>query len=174
MFIYVFINLVYLWLLLFEIIVVIECVVGDVLEVVLDGGGKVVVFLIGVFVFGIIVIYMMLVLCIYFVMVCDGVFFEQFVCLNEWFKILVNVMVVQVIWVIFLFLLWGKFYDLIIYVIFIDIVFMMLVGLGIFLFCKCELDVVWFYCVWGYFIIFGFYVLIICLFLINIFIEKFK
>ena len=169
---YVLTNLAYLWLLPLETIAGTERVAGDALEAVLDGGGKAVALLIGVSVFGTIAIYTMSAPRIYFAMARDGVFFEQLARLNERFKTPANAMAAQAIWAIFLLLLWGKFHDLITYVTFIDIAFMTLAGLGIFLFRKREPDAVRPYRAWGYPIIPGLYVLITCLFLINTLIEK--
>ena len=169
---YVLTNLAYLWLLPLETIAGTERVAGDALEAVLDGGGKAVALLIGVSVFGTIAIYTMSAPRIYFAMARDGVFFEQLARLNERFKTPANAMAAQAIWAVFLLLLWGKFHDLITYVTFIDIAFMTLAGLGIFLFRKREPDAVRPYRAWGYPIIPGLYVLITCLFLINTLIEK--
>lgn len=169
---YVLTNLAYLWLLPLETIAGTERVAGDALEAVLDGGGKAVALLIGVSVFGTIAIYTMSAPRIYFAMARDGVFFEQLARLNERFKTPANAMAAQAIWAIFLLLLWGKFHDLITYVTFIDIAFMTLAGLGIFLFRKREPDAARPYRAWGYPVIPGLYVLITCLFLINTLIEK--
>ena len=169
---YVLTNLAYLWLLPLETIAGTERVAGDALEAVLDGGGKAVALLIGVSVFGTIAIYTMSAPRIYFAMARDGVFFEQLARLNERFKTPANAMAAQAIWAVFLLLLWGKFHDLITYVTFIDIAFMTLAGLGIFLFRKREPDAARPYRAWGYPVIPGLYVLITCLFLINTLIEK--
>ena len=169
---YVLTNLAYLWLLPLETIAGTERVAGEALEAVLDGGGKAVALLIGVSVFGTIAIYTMSAPRIYFAMARDGVFFQQLARLHPRFKTPANAMAAQAIWAILLLLFWGKFHDLITYVTFIDIGFMTLAGVGIFLFRKRLPDQARPYKAWGYPIIPGIYVLITSLFLLNTLIER--
>ncbi len=169
---YVLTNLAYLWLLPLETIARTERVAGDALEAVLDGGGKAVALLIGVSVFGTIAIYTMSAPRIYFAMARDGVFFERLARLHPRFKTPANAMGAQAIWAIILLLLWGQFHDLITYVTFIDIGFMTLAGIGIFLFRKRHADMARPYRAWGYPVVPGLYILITSAFLLNTLIEK--
>lgn len=169
---YVLTNLAYLWLLPLETIAGTERVAGDALEAVLQGGGKAVALLIGVSVFGTIAIYTMSAPRIYFAMAKDGVFFKGLAQLHPRFKTPANAMAAQAIWAIILLLLWGQFHDLITYVTFIDIAFMTLAGIGIFLFRQRRPDEARPYRAWGYPVIPGLYVFITSAFLLNTLIEK--
>lgn len=80
-------------------------------------------------------------------------------------------MLVQVVWVVLLLLFWGIFFDLIIYVIFMDIVFMVLVGGSIFYFCWKQFEWDWVYCCWGYLLVLGIFVFISMVFVFNIFYQ---
>ncbi|MEL7247340.1 MAG: amino acid permease [Bacteroidota bacterium] len=169
---YVLTNLAYLWLLPLETIAGTERVAGDALEAVMSGGGKAVALLIGVSVFGTIAIYTMSAPRIYFAMARDGVFFGFLARLHSKFKTPANAMATQALWAIFLLLIWGHFHDLITYVTFIDVAFMTLAGIGIFIFRVQRADVNRPYRAWGYPVIPGLYVLITFAFLVNTFIEK--
>ncbi|MEL6835302.1 MAG: amino acid permease [Bacteroidota bacterium] len=169
---YVLTNLAYLWLLPLETIAGTERVAGDALEAVMSGGGKAVALLIGVSVFGTIAIYTMSAPRIYFAMARDGVFFGFLARLHSKFKTPANAMATQALWAIFLLLIWGHFHDLITYVTFIDVAFMTLAGIGIFIFRIQRADVSRPYRAWGYPVIPGLYVLITFAFLVNTFIER--
>ena len=169
---YVLTNLAYLWLLPLETIAGTERVAGDALEAVIQGGGKGVALLIGVSVFGTIAIYTMSAPRIYFAMARDGVFFSFLARLHPRFKTPANAMATQAIWAIFLLLVWGQFHDLITYVTFIDIAFMTLAGIGIFIFRAHRADINRPYKAWGYPIVPGLYVLITFAFLVNTLVEK--
>lgn len=171
-FTYVFINLAYLWLLPLETMANSERVAGDALEAIYTGGGHAVALLIGISVFGTMSIYTMSAPRVYFAMAKDGIFFSQLAKLHPRFQTPANAMIVQALWACLLLLFWGRFENLITYVTFIDIAFMMLAGAGIFYFRKHLADAHRPYRAWGYPIVPAFFVITTCLFLVNTLIEK--
>ena len=99
-------------------------------------GGEMVAIAIAVSIFGTIGIYTMTAPRIYFAMARDGVFFEKLAYIHPKYKTPVYAMLLQMVWACVLILLWGSFGKLINYVVFMDIAFMLLAGLSIFIFRK--------------------------------------
>jgi len=99
-------------------------------------GGEMVAVAIAISIFGTIGIYTMTAPRIYFAMAKDGVFFEKLAYIHPKYKTPVYAMLLQMIWACVLILFWGSFGKLINYVVFMDIVFMMLAGVSIFIFRK--------------------------------------
>lgn len=169
---YVLTNLAYLWLLPLEEMAGSERVAGDALAAIFDGGGRTVALLIGISVFGTISIYTMSAPRVYFAMARDGIFFQQLGKLHPRFHTPANAILVQALWACLLLLFWGTFDQLITYVTFIDVAFMVLAGISIFYFRKHAKDSSRPYKAWGYPIIPILYIIITNIFLINTFIER--
>jgi APA family basic amino acid/polyamine antiporter len=109
---------------------------------------------------------------IYFAMARDGVFFKELAKLHPRYQTPANAMLLQSVWAILLLLFWGKFDHLITYVTFIDIAFMALAGVGIFIFRKQYPEANRPYQAWGYPVIPAIYVLITTAFLANTLLER--
>ena len=117
-FVYVLINIAYMKMLSLDAIKVTETVAGDALQVVLPYGAKIVAIVIAISVFGTIGIYTMSAPRIYFAMAKDGIFFKGLTNIHKKYKTPANAMIIQAVWAIILLLVWGKFRDLITYVVF--------------------------------------------------------
>ena len=131
---YILVNLSYMLLLPLDQIAGTERVAGDALATIIPYGGKVIAVIIALSIFGTIGIYSMTAPRIYFAMARDKVFFPQLAYIHPTYKTPVAAMLIQSIWAIFLLLFWGTFHDLITYVTFMDIVFMTLAGVSLFIF----------------------------------------
>ena len=137
---YVLVNLAYMLLLPLPEIAATQRVAGDAVSRLFDGGGKLVALIIACSVFGTISIYTMTAPRIYYAMARDDIFFQGLSKVHPRFHTPVNAMGVQAIWAIILLFFWGTFHDLITYVTFIDLVFMCLAGISIFVFRKKMKD----------------------------------
>lgn len=149
---YVLINLALICLLPIPEIASSQKVVGDAIASVsaIPYGGELVAIAITISIFGTIGIYTMTAPRIYFAMARDGVFFKQLAYVHPTYQTPVNAMLMQSGWAIILILLWGSFENLIKYVIFIDMVFLLLGGLSVFIFRKKRKNVERPVKVWGY------------------------
>jgi len=114
------------------------------------GALRVVAIAIAISVFGTIGIYTMSAPRIYFAMAKDGIFFKQLAYVHPRFQTPANAMIVQAVWAILLLLFWGTFSNLITYVTFMDIAFMGLGGLCVFVFRFKRKDAERPYKTWGY------------------------
>ena len=132
--VYVLINIAYMKLLNINAIMTTETVAGDALQVVFPYGAKIMAIIIAISVFGTIGIYTMTAPRIYFAMAKDGLFFKGLAKVSKRYNTPANAMLIQAIWAISLLIIWGKFRDLITYVVFMDIGFMLLTGICIFVF----------------------------------------
>ncbi len=130
---YVLINLAYMLLLPLPAIAGSTRVAGDAVATVIPFGGQLVAVAIAISIFGTIGIYTMSAPRIYFAMARDGLFFPALARLHPRFHTPVNAMLLQAFWAILLLLFWGTFSNLITYVTFMDIAFMCLAGLSLFL-----------------------------------------
>lgn len=134
--IYLFVNLSYMLLLPLDVIAGTEKVAGDAVASVIPFGGKLVTIAISISIFGTIGIYTMTAPRIYFAMAKDGIFFPSLAYIHPKYKTPIYAMIVQAVWAIVLLLLMKSFGKLITYVTFMDIVFMILAGVSIFIFRK--------------------------------------
>ena len=134
--VYLLVNLAYMLLLPLDAIAQTERVAGDAMEAVFSWGGKFVTIVIAVSIFGTIGIYTMSAPRIYFAMAKDGIFFKRLTYLHPKWQTPVFAMVLQAVWAIVLLLFWKTFHDLISYVTFMDIIFMALAGISVFVFRK--------------------------------------
>ena len=136
--VYVMFNFALMYLLPLDVIEASKKVASDAIASVdsISFGGEMVAIAIAVSIFGTIGIYTMTAPRIYFAMARDGVFFEKLAYIHPKYKTPVYAMLLQMVWACVLILLWGSFGKLINYVVFMDIAFMLLAGLSIFIFRK--------------------------------------
>ncbi|MFK7806634.1 MAG: APC family permease [Saprospiraceae bacterium] len=137
---YVLVNLAYMMLLPLPEIAASSKVAGDAVGQVVSYGGKLVAIIIAISIFGTIGIYTMSAPRIYFAMAKDGIFFKGLSKIHPKFGTPANAMLVQAVWAIVLLLFWGNFGNLISYVTFMDIIFMTMAGISIFIFRKNRPD----------------------------------
>jgi APA family basic amino acid/polyamine antiporter len=169
---YVLINLAYMLLLPLDEIAGTTRVAGEALAQVIASGGQLMAVAIAISIFGTIAIYTMSAPRIYFAMAKDGVFFGALAKIHPRFRTPVNAMLLQAAWAIVLLLLWGTFSDLITYVTFMDIAFMALAGVSVFIFRHRMPEQQRPYRTWGYPIIPGIFVLISSAFVVNTLIQR--
>ena len=131
---YLFINLVYMMLLPLTQIATTETIAGDALGVVFPFGKQLMAIVISLSVFGSIGIFTMSAPRIYLAMANDGIFFKQLTWLHPTYKTPVVAMTIQAAWAILLIVALNSFRDLMAFVIFMDIIFMTLAGISIFVF----------------------------------------
>lgn len=150
--VYVLINFALMYLLPLDAIEASKKVASDAIASVdaISYGGEMVAVAIAISIFGTIGIYTMTAPRIYFAMAKDGVFFEKLAYIHPKFKTPIYAMLLQMVWACVLIVLWGSFGKLINYVVFMDIAFMMLAGLSIFIFRKNRKDMERPVKAWGY------------------------
>jgi len=137
---YVLVNLAYMMLLPLDAMAASSKVAGDAVAQVIPFGGKLMVIVIAVSIFGTIGIYTMSAPRVYFAMAKDGIFFKSLAYVHPRYGTPIYAMLIQAVWAIFLLILWGSFEDLISYVTFMDIIFMTMAGVSIFIFRKNRKD----------------------------------
>lgn len=170
---YLLINLSYLLLLPIEAIQASERVAGDAIATILPYGGKVVAVIITISIFGTISIYTATAPRIYFAMAKDGIFFKQLATVHPKTKTPVNAMLLQAAWAVVILIFWGGLFSKIInYVVFMDILFMTLAGVAVFIFRVKRPNAERPYLAWGYPVIPVIFVLISTAFLVNTFLNK--
>ncbi len=169
---YVLINLAYMLLLPLDVIAQSNKVAGDAVASVFAFGGQLVAIAIAISVFGTIGIYTMSAPRIYFAMAQDGIFFKKLSWVHPRFHTPVYAMLGQAVWAILLLLFWRTFSNLITYVTFMDIVFMTLAGVSIFVFRQKRPDAPRPYRTLGYPVVPAVFVLISGAFVINTLFEK--
>ena len=147
---YVLVNLAYLLLLNPTELAASNRVAADAIATVWPAGGKWIAGVISLSVAGTIAIYTMSAPRIYFAMAQDAVFIPALAKLHPRFRTPANAMLVQAIWAIVLILVWGTIESLFTYVTFIDVAFMCLAGISLFIFRKRVPDNARPYKVWGY------------------------
>lgn len=150
--VYVLINIAFLLLLPLPEIIGSQKIAGDAIASVqaIPYGGEFVAIAISISIFGTIGIYTMTAPRIYFAMAKDGVFFKQLAYVHPKFQTPVYAMLLQMVWACILILFWGSFGKLIEYVVFMDIAFMTLAGISIFVFRKNRKDAKRPVKAWGY------------------------
>ena len=172
--VYVLINLAIMFLLPLPEIMASEKVAGDAIASVsaIPYGGQLVAIAISISIFGTIGIYTMTAPRIYFAMAKDGIFFKQLSYVHPKFRTPVNAMLVQMIWACILILFWGSFGKLINYVVFMDIAFMTLAGVSIFIFRKKRKDAERPVRAWGYPIVPLIFIIISFIFVVSTLLGK--
>ncbi len=131
---YILVNIAYMNLLSLEAVAATDTVAADAVRDLIPYGGKVVACFIAISIFGTIGIYTMSAPRIYYAMAKDGVFFQFLADIHPKFKTPYKAMIMQSVWAIVLLLVWGTFRNLIKYVVFMDIAFMGLAGIALFVF----------------------------------------
>ncbi len=170
--VYILINLAYMMLLPVGTIAGTERVAGDAVSTLIPSGGKLVAVMIAISIFGTISIYTMSAPRIYFAMARDGVFFKGLAKIHPKFKTPANAMMLQSGWAICLLFFWGTFHNLITYVTFMDIVFMTMAAISIFIFRRNRKDVERPYKTFAYPIVPLLFILISAAFVVNTLIER--
>jgi len=150
--VYVLINLAIMLLLPIPEMAASEKVAGDAIASVsaIPYGGELTAIAIAISVFGTIGIYTMTAPRIYFAMAKDGVFFQKLAYVHPTFRTPIYAMLLQMVWACVLILFWGSFGKLIKYVVFMDIAFMALAGVSIFIFRQKRKDAERPVKAWGY------------------------
>jgi APA family basic amino acid/polyamine antiporter len=130
---YLLVNAAYMSLLPMDQIIASEAVAGDALSTVFKNGGALVSIMIIISVTGTIGIYTMTAPRIYYAMANDGIFFKQLSKLHPKYNTPALAMNIQTVWAILLLFAWESFTRIITFVTFMDIIFMMLAGLSLFI-----------------------------------------
>ncbi len=169
---YVMVNIAYMLLLPLPEISQTVRVAGDAIGSVFASGGKMVTIAISISILGTIGIYTMSAPRIYFAMAEDGIFFSQLAKVHPKYRTPANAMIAQAVWAVLLLLFWGTFENLITYVTFMDIVFMCLAGISLFVLRKKQPMRERPYKVIGYPVIPGIFVAITLAFVGNTLLER--
>ena len=169
---YVLANLSYMLLLPLDAMAGSDRVAGDAMAAIVPWGGRLVSIAISISIFGTIGIYTMSAPRIYYAMAGDGIFFRHLARVHPRFHTPVNAMVVQALWAICLLFVWGSYSNLFTYVTFMDIVFMTLAGVSIFIFRKKRPAVERPYKTLGYPLVPAIFVLISGAFVLNTLVER--
>lgn len=170
--IYILINIAYMMLLPLSDIAATEKVAGEAMAVLHPAGGKIMAIVIAISIFGTIAIYTMSAPRIYYAMAEDKVFFKQLKKIHPRFKTPANAMLLQAVWAIILLVFWKTFSGLITYVTFMDIIFMTLTGVSVFVLRRKRPDLPRPVKTWGYPLVPIIFILISTAFVISTFIEK--
>ena len=115
-------------------------VAADAISKVFSFGGTLIAIMIAISTFGTAGIYTLTAPRIYHAMAKDGLFFPQLATVHPKYKTPMNAIFAQSGWSIVLLLFWGTFEDVIIYVTFIDWIFMIMAAVSIFIFRKRMKD----------------------------------
>ncbi|MDV7396462.1 amino acid permease, partial [Arthrospira platensis SPKY1] len=102
----------------------------------------------------------------------DGIFFRHLARVHPRFQTPVNAMVVQALWAICLLFVWGSYANLFTYVTFMDIIFMTMAGVSIFIFRKKLPRLERPYKTLGYPVVPAIFVLISGAFVLNTLVER--
>jgi len=137
--VYVAVNWAYMNMLPLDQIANSERLAADAMGMI-PNGGMIVAGIICISIFGTISIYTMSAPRIYQAMAADGIFFKKISKIHPKYGTPANAMLFQAIWAMVLLLAWGTFHDLITYVAFADLSFMLLAGMAIFIFRKRGLS----------------------------------
>ncbi len=172
MVVYLLVNLAYMLLLPLDAIASSDKVAGDAVGSVFSIGGKLVAIGIAISIFGTIGIYTVTAPRIYYAMAKDGVFFPQFAKLHPRWKTPFIAMFTQAIWAIILIFILRTFTNLITYVTFMDILFMTMAGVSIFIFRRKFPERERLVKVWGYPMIPLIFVLISSAFVVGVLLDK--
>ena len=140
MIVYVLTILAYMSLAPLELLAASDKIAGDAVGNSISNGGKLVTVAITISIFGTIAIYTMTAPRIYYAMAKDKIFFSFLADIHPRFKTPYKAIIFQAIWACILILVWGSFKELITFVTFMDLMFMVLAGLSIFYFRKNHKD----------------------------------
>ena len=170
---YLLINLAYMFLLPIDTIAQTPRVAGDAISTIVPWGGKAVAAAIAISIFGTVSIYTMTAPRIYHAMAEDGIFFKQLAFIHPKWRTPVTAMIVQVVWALAILLFFGGiFSEIITFVTFLDILFMGLAGVTIFIFRKKRKEMERPIKAWGYPVVPIIFIVISFAFAINVILEK--
>lgn len=170
---YLLVNLAYMFLLPLEAIAQTPRVAGDAITTLVPWGGKAVAVAIAISIFGTISIYTMTAPRIYQAMAEDGIFFKELAFIHPKWRTPVTAMSIQVVWTLVILLFFGGlFNEIITFVVFLDIAFMGLAGLSLFVFRKKMKEAERPIKVWAYPVVPIIFVIISFAFAINTLMEK--
>jgi APA family basic amino acid/polyamine antiporter len=124
-------NLAYLLLLPVDKIAASSCVAADAVETVLPGGGVLISVMIVLAALGSVGVCLYSVPRIFFALAADGLFFRSFTVVHPRFKTPANSIMLQAAWAVILLFFWGTFANIITYLVFMDGLFMLLVGAAV-------------------------------------------
>ena len=142
-------------------------VAGDALEALIPGAGKYVALLVIVSITGTVAIYTMSAPRVYFAMAKDRIFFSFLSKTHKTFKTPVNAMLLQAAWAVLLVFIWKTFVEMITFVTFMDILFMMIAAATIFVFRINKKGQEPEVKAWGHPVIPAIYVIITAIFVVN-------
>lgn len=170
---YLLVNLAYMFMLPLETIAETPRVAADAIDSLFPWGGVAVAVAIAISIFGTISIYTMTAPRIYFAMAKDGVFFKQLTYIHPKWRTPVTAMAIQVIWALAILLFFdGLFNEIITFVVFLDIAFMGLAGVALFVLRKKRKDIERPIRAWGYPIVPLIFIVTSFAFAINTLMEK--
>ncbi|MEM9835213.1 MAG: amino acid permease [Bacteroidota bacterium] len=164
---YILVNFAYLLLLSPNELAASSRVAADAVATIWPAGGQWVALIISISIAGTIAIYTMSAPRIYFAMASDGNFFSALAKLHPTFRTPANAMILQAVWAALLILFWGTIESLYAYVTFIDIAFMCLGGLSLFLFRQRIPAASRPYRVWGFPVVPAIFIGITAAFVLN-------
>jgi APA family basic amino acid/polyamine antiporter len=171
--VYLLVNIAYLLLLPTETIAHSSRVAADAMAVVGTWGPPAVSVAIAISIFGTISIYTMSAPRVYFAMAQDGLFFKQLAYVHPRWRTPVVAMGVQVVWALLVVLFFrGVFDQIITFVTFMDIVFMALAGIALFIFRKKRPEAERPIFAWGYPVVPILFIVISLAFSVNVLLEK--
>ena len=148
---YLLVNLAYMFMLPLETIAKTPTVAADAVDSLFPWGARAVAVVIAFSIFGTISIYTMTAPRIYFAMAEDGIFFKELTYIHPKWRTPVVAMAVQVVWALAVLLFFGGlFNEIITFVVFLDIAFMGLAGVALFVFRKKRKDAERPIKAWGY------------------------
>lgn len=170
---YLLVNLAYMLLLPLETIAQTPRVAGEAVSTLAPWGGKAVAVAIAISIFGTISIYTMTAPRIYHAMAEDGIFFKQLAFVHPKWRTPVTAMAIQVVWALAILLFFGGiFNEIITFVVFLDIAFMGLAGVSLFVFRKYRKGTERPIKAWGYPVIPLIFIVVSFAFAINTLMEK--
>lgn len=132
--VYILMNMAYFSLLSIEQFATSDRVAGDAMSTIFTNGGRLVSLGIMISVFGTIGIYTMSAPRIYYAMAKDEIFFKGLAKVHPVYHTPYIAMWFQAVWAVILLVFWRTFSDLVTYTTFMDIVFMTLAGISLFIF----------------------------------------
>lgn len=170
---YLLVNLAYMLLLPLETIALTPRVAGEAVSNLVPWGGKAVAVAIAISIFGTISIYTMTAPRIYHAMAEDGIFFKQLAFVHPKWRTPVTAMAIQVVWALAILLFFGGiFNEIITFVVFLDIAFMGLAGVSLFVFRKYGKGLERPIKAWGYPVIPLIFIVVSFAFAVNTLMEK--
>jgi APA family basic amino acid/polyamine antiporter len=147
-------------------------VAADAVETVIPGGGILISVMIALSAFGTVGICLYSVPRIFYALAADGLFFRSFTRVHPRFRTPANAILFQTGWAIFLLLFWGTFANIITYLVFMDALFMLLVGVSVIKLRLKRKDLARPYKTLGYPVTPLLFILITFFFIVNTLIEK--